>query len=128
MNRLEGTIVAVKGTGSIRLVSVDTAAGRMHALVLDTGSAQRLYAPGGHVWVLFKETAVVVLGSDEPSIPGRVVELSKGLVLTEILVEFDLGPDRVRANLPSEELPTGLVMGDKIRLRVPASAVALELS
>jgi len=128
MNRLEGTIVAVKGAGSVRLVSVDTAAGRMHALVLDTGSIQRLYAPGHHVWVLFKETAVVVLANDEPSVPGRVAQLSRGVVLTELLVEFDLGPDRVRANLPAEELPPSLSIGDKIRLRVPASAVALELS
>jgi len=128
MNRLEGRIAFVRGGGAVRVVGLDTPAGRLHALVLDTGSSERVYAVGMRASVLFKETSLVVLEREEPSLAGTVASLVRGEVLVSLEIALEPTGTLVRAHLPIEEIPSALATGDGIRLRVPASAVSLELS
>lgn len=127
MNRLEGTIAFVRGSGAIRVIGLDTPSGRIHAMVLDTGSSVRAYAEGMKATGLFKETSVVVHSPAGSSLAGKVVSILPGDVLAALEVALDPSGTLVRAHLPLEELPNDLTDGDPIRLHVPASAVALEL-
>lgn len=127
MNRLEGTIAFVRGSGAIRVIGLDTASGPILAMVLDTGSADRVYAEGMRVAGLFKETSVVVLSPSDRSLAGRLVFLEQGNVLVSLVVSLEPSGDLVRAQLPSEELPPNLELGSVVGVRIPASAVALEL-
>lgn len=128
MNRLEGRIAFVRGGGAVKVVGIDTPAGRLHALVLDTGSSERVYAAGMRASVLFKETSVVVLERVEPSLAGKVTSLVRGEVLVSLEITLEPSGILVRAHLPTEEIPPILDIGDGIRLHVPASATSLELS
>jgi molybdopterin-binding protein len=127
MNRLEGTIAFVRGSGAIRVIGLDTPSGRIHAMVLDTGSSDRTYAEGVNAAGLFKETSVVFHASPGSSLSGKVVSIVPGDVLVALEVALDATGTQVRAHLPPEELPGALTVGDPVRLHVPASAVALEL-
>lgn len=127
MNRLEGTIAFAKGSGAIRLVGLDTPSGRIHAMVLDTGSSDRTYAAGVHAAGLFKETSVVFQASPGSSLAGKVVSIVPGEVLVALELALDPSGTQLRAHVPPEELPEPLTVGDLVRVHVPASAVALEL-
>ncbi|HNY30315.1 MAG TPA: hypothetical protein PKO15_05455 [Fibrobacteria bacterium] len=126
MNRLEGRIHDLRGSGSVRLARVDTAYGHLHALVLDLGSPTRALEPGRSVRLLFKETALVVAAPHHPSLEGRVSFLHRGEVVADLHVV--LGPGAtIQGRLPAEEIPSGLSSGDAVRIHVPASALAMEM-
>lgn len=127
MNRLEGRIASVRGTGAIRVIGLDTPSGRIHALVLDTGSSDRAYAEGMKVAGLFKETSVVVHSTAGSSLSGKVVSILPGDVLVSLEIALDPSAILLRANLPLEELPENLEIGRVVGVRIPASAVALEM-
>jgi len=108
------------------VVVVDTAAGRLQALVLDVGSPDRRLEAGRRVRVLFKETSLVVAAPHHPAFAGRLDSLRRGKVVVEFGAVLRDGR-RLEGVLPPEEFPADLAVGDGIRLYVPASAVALEL-
>lgn len=127
MNRLEGTIAFVRGSGAIRVIGLDTPSGRLFAMVLDTGSTDRVYAEGMRAAGLFKETSLVVQAPGDDSLGGKVVSLVRGNVLVSLVIALETPGGLVNAHLPSEELPANLGIGDAVGVRIPASAVALEL-
>ena len=127
MNRLEGTIAFVRGSGAIRVIGLDTPSGRIHSMVLDTGSTDRIYAEGMSATGLFKETSVVVHEGPGASLRGTVSTIAQGEVLLTLEIELDPPGASVKAHLPLEELPGKLRAGDSVRIGIPASAVALEL-
>ncbi|MBK9575815.1 MAG: hypothetical protein IPK50_21830 [Fibrobacterota bacterium] len=126
MNRLEGRIEEIKGAGAVRLARVRTIAGHMNALVLDVGSPTRPMAVGKAVRLLFKETALVVAAPHHPALEGVVKFLHRGEVVADL--EVALGEmSTIKGRLPSEEIPTNLMVGSLVRIHVPASALALEI-
>lgn len=126
MNRLEGVIVQVKGGGQVRLARVETGGGCLNALVLDVGSPARPLAVGRPVRLLFKETALVLAAAHHPAVVGTVRFLHRGEVVADLEVVLD-GGAAVKGRLPSEEIPAETSTGSRVRLHVPASALALEI-
>lgn len=126
MNAIEGTITGTRGDGPVRIVEVETSLGTILALVVDVGSPERPLEPGRRVKALFKETAVVAGAPHHRLAEGRVERLVRGGALCALEVSWP-GGERVLASVPAEEIPDGIAIGDKIRLHVPASCVALEL-
>jgi len=124
MNRLDGAIVASKGGETILLATTEGAWGRLPALVVGgTGSP---WARGTRVRALFKETAPTLLPPDASRGLDATVESRRDdEVLTTLVLRLGGGAEAAVV-LPHEEIPPGLGIGDKFRLHVPASAVALE--
>lgn len=126
MNTIEGRIEAVRGKGPVRLVEVSTTIGTVSALVLDVGFPERSFVPGRAVRALFKETSATIAAPHHGLLEGRLERLREGDALCELEVWWPCG-QRACVSIPPADLPPGLRTGDRIRLHVPASAIALEL-
>lgn len=124
MNRLDGRVASSRGTETIRVAAVEGPWGRLAALVVGgTGSP---WAPGAPVRALFKETAPTILPPDAGrGLEATVASRRDGEVLASLGLRLAGGAE-VSVVLPHEEIPRGLAIDDRIRLHVPASAVALE--
>ncbi|MEB0137745.1 MULTISPECIES: TOBE domain-containing protein [unclassified Undibacterium] len=95
MNCLHGTILAVEAHGTVAIVDVAVGALQLTATLL--GSAQQLatWQAAQPVQMLFKETEVALAKNLQGQIslrnrlPGRIVEIEWGQLLTRVLVLLD---------------------------------------
>jgi len=95
MNRLQGVISAVEAHGSVALVDVSAGHLSLSATLLGNPLQLATWASGQGVCVMFKETEVAIakqLSGDislRNRIPGRILHIDGGQILTRILMAVD---------------------------------------
>ena len=94
MNRLPGRIAAIETCGSIALVDVDAVGLQLTATLVGAGTLTDSWRPGMAVTLLFAETEVALaknlsgLISMRNRLPGRIVALERGTVLTKVTLDI----------------------------------------
>jgi len=98
MNSIEGYIKTIDTTGSLSVVSLDTLSNEViKVIVLDTPETAPYLQLGKQVKAVFKETEVIVATaadthiSIENKIKGRVLQIEKGNLLCQLIIETQLG-------------------------------------
>ena len=68
MNRLAGTIKNIDTEGQLTLVTLETAAGNLSSIVIDTPDSCHYLVQGRTVTAIFKETEVAIGKSAHPNV------------------------------------------------------------
>lgn len=95
MNTLSGSIAAIEVHGSVAIIEVAVGAHRFTATLLGSGAQLAAWQPGQSVHLVFKETEVALAKNLSGQIslrnrlPGRIMALEWGQILTRVLVDMD---------------------------------------
>ena len=98
MNRIAGTITDIATEGNLSLVTAQTAAGKLTAIVIDTPETNALLRPEYPVQLIFKETEVAVgTGSTfsvslQNQLSGAIIELEKSALMSKVVIKTAAGP------------------------------------
>lgn len=98
MNSIKGIITDVKVEGSLSLVSIDTKAGKLSSIIIDTPENLHYLKPGHEINAIFKETEVVLATGINLSISlqnrleGVVSTLKRGKLLSKVVIDSPAGP------------------------------------
>jgi molybdate transport system regulatory protein len=130
MNRLPGIIAAIETCGSIVLVDVDAVGLKLTATLVGAGAQAEAWRPGTAVTLLFAETEVALaknlsgLISMRNRLPGRIVALERGTVLTR--VTLDVYGHRVVSVITTRSSRTmALQEGDGVEALVKANEMGV---
>ena len=98
MNKLKGDIVDMKVSGNLTLVSAKvTEEILLKAIVIENPDSASYLKNGTSINLLFKETEVIIGTGDNHSIslqnriPGKIVKVEKGALLSELKIETPAG-------------------------------------
>lgn len=97
MNSINGTIIEVQSEGSLSMVSLETAAGQLNCIVIDTPATCSYLREGHVIQAIFKETEVAIglgnLGeiSLRNRIKGTITQIDNGKLLTRVSLNTDSG-------------------------------------
>lgn len=99
MNNFQGHILEIKSSGNISMVSVMVANKfQLISVVIDTPKTANYLSEGNPINVLFKETEVIICTvntlniSIENRFPGVISDLERGILLSRLVLDTDLGP------------------------------------
>ena len=130
MNRLPGRIAAIETCGSIALVDVDAVGLKLTATLVGAGALTDSWRPGMAVTLLFAETEVALaknlsgLISMRNRLPGRIVALERGTVLTK--VTLDIAGQRVVSVITTRSSHTlALQEGEPVEALVKANEMGV---
>ena len=130
MNRLPGRIAAIETCGSIALVDVDAVGLKLTATLVGAGALTDSWRPGMAVTLLFAETEVALaknlsgLISMRNRLPGRIVALERGTVLTK--VTLDIAGQRVVSVITTRSSHTlALQEGETVEALVKANEMGV---
>ena len=130
MNRLPGRIAAIETCGSIALVDVDAVGLQLTATLVGAGTLTDSWRPGMAVTLLFAETEVALaknlsgLISMRNRLPGRIVALERGTVLTK--VTLDIAGQRVVSVITTRSSHTlALQEGETVEALVKANEMGV---
>lgn len=131
MNKLPGKIISLETEGSIALVEVAVGELRLSASVLGNVEDLSCWAVAQDVQLLFNEMEVAIAKNLSGQIslrnrmPGKIVHLEIGKILTRILFVLD-GNFTVSAVITSRSARAlGLVLGDQIEGLVKSNEMNL---
>ena len=131
MNRFEGNIEKVESHGHLSLVTVAIPGGQsVQSIVIETPETAAYLREGHKIAVVFKETEVILCGSETSQIsirnkfPMEVADVEKGRLLSRILLRSEVG--ELASVVPSETLTAlGLRPGKKVVALVKTNEVML---
>lgn len=130
MNRLPGRIAAIETCGSIALVDVEAVGLQLTATLVGAGALTDSWRPGMAVTLLFAETEVALaknlsgLISMRNRLPGRIVALERGTVLTK--VTLDIAGQRVVSVITTRSSHTlALQEGETVEALVKANEMGV---
>ena len=130
MNRLPGRIAAIETCGSIALVDVEAVGLQLTATLVGAGTLTDSWRPGMAVTLLFAETEVALaknlsgLISMRNRLPGRIVALERGTVLTK--VTLDIAGQRVVSVITTRSSHTlALQEGETVEALVKANEMGV---
>ena len=131
MNRFEGNIEKVESHGHLSLVTVAIPGGQsVQSIVIETPETAAYLREGHKIAVVFKETEVILCGSETPQIsirnkfPMEVADVEEGRLLSRILLRSEVG--ELASVVPSETLTAlGLRPGKKVVALVKTNEVML---
>ncbi|MBC7500568.1 MAG: TOBE domain-containing protein [Herminiimonas sp.] len=130
MNCLPGRIAAIETCGSIALVDVDAVGLKLTATLVGAGALTDCWRPGMAVTLLFAETEVALaknlsgLISMRNRLPGRIVALERGTVLTK--VTLDIAGQRVVSVITTRSSHTlALQEGEPVEALVKANEMGV---
>ncbi|WP_457627820.1 TOBE domain-containing protein [Persephonella sp.] len=130
MNRIKAVIKSVESSDSISLVELETAAGKMSAVVVETPDSADYLKTGREVYILFKETEVSI-GKDlsgRISLRNRfdctVLTVEKGKILSRIVM--DCKGERIVSIITTRSVESlELKEGDRVTALVKTNEVSL---
>ena len=130
MNRIAGTITDIDTEGNLSLVTAQTKAGRLTAIVIDTPETNPLLKPEKPVLLIFKETEVAVgIGNDfsislQNQLSGKVLQLEKSALMSKVVIETAAG--RVTAIITTRAVTQlGLKQGQEATALVKTNEIML---
>jgi len=131
MNSFSGHIVKIKTVGPLSMVAVSLSGGvEISAIVLETQGSASYLQEGNPISVLFKETEVILATGPadkigiQNRIPGRILKVEAGDLLSKVLLETPLG--RLEAIMASGEFKSlGLAVGDQATALIKINEVML---
>jgi molybdopterin-binding protein len=97
MNTLNGKISAIEVNGSLTSVAVKIGEITLKSIVIETPETVSYLEKGHDLKVLFKETEVIIGTGDtsnislQNKIPGNVISIEKGTLVSKITIESKVG-------------------------------------
>ncbi len=97
MNSISGTIKEIETDGSLSLVSLETAAGLLTCIVIDTPATCSYLIYGKALKVIFKETEVAIGKSDlgtislRNQVAGQISQIDHGALLSRVVLSTPAG-------------------------------------
>lgn len=98
MNSLQGNIHQIEQNGNLSLVTVKISADiLLQAIIVETPQSVTYLKNGHPINVLFKETEVVIGTQTDHQIslqnriPGKIIDISKGTLLTKVTIDTHIG-------------------------------------
>ena len=95
MNQLQGTIQHIKRQDALTELTVEIDHTKLYALYINSEPENKMYALGGTVNLLFKETEVILLEKKEVSISidnlldCTITSIEMGEILSNVILDFN---------------------------------------
>lgn len=108
MNVLNGKISSLETSGRLTIVTLDISGIFLKSIIIENPETVSYLKLGNPLQVMFKETEVIIGIGDEIAvslenrIPGRVIEIKKGELLSNLTLETKAG--KIKATLTSESV------------------------
>lgn len=97
MNKYQGAITRVESDGALSIVHVDVRGQHFSAIIIDTPDSKPYLKAGASVYVIFKETEVVLGKNVEGhislrnKIKGTITKLENGSLLSKVTIQAAIG-------------------------------------
>ena len=130
MNRLQGTIAAIRSAGRLTLIDVNIGPDQVSGLIIDTPETNPYLRIGHSVWVVFKESDVALGKSSQGQISisncleGVVVGVAHGQLVSRIRLDYK--GQHIYATLPNRSLELlPFEIGDKVDILIRINEILL---
>lgn len=130
MNKYQGIITQVESEGALSIVHVDVHGQSFSAIIIDTAESKPYLKKGSSVYVIFKETEVVLGKKVEGhislrnKIKGTIIKIEKGTLLSKVAVQSEVGV--VRSIITTNAVKVmGLEKGNEVQAMIKTNEVML---
>ena len=130
MNKYQGVITQVESDGALSIVHVDVKGQHFSAIIIDTPVSKPYLKSGSSVYVIFKETEVVIGKEVEGHISlrnkinGKISKIEKGALLSKVTIQSVLG-DITSIITTNAVSAMGLERGDDVQAMIKTNEVML---
>ena len=130
MNKYQGIITQVESEGALSIVYVDVKGQPFSTIIIDTEESKPYLKHGTSVYVIFKETEVVLGKKVEGhislrnKIKGNIVKIEKGVLLSKVTIESSMG--NITSIITTKSVKTmGLELDNEVQAMIKTNEVML---